>query len=215
MDTVLIAEDDRIHLKRMLAVLGKHSDKFTVVCAADGQEAIEVLKAQPISVLVTDIQMPRVDGLVLLAYVSEHHPNLPCLVMTSYGTPQMKAKLPKDLLRFFHKPFDIEKLARAILEILRRSAEGDVLAGVSPESFLNIIELEHISCELEIESADGGPGKMIFKDGILYDAQSGELEGEAAARRLLSQKIRTFRFKVLSTPQVQRRVRLNSRDFYT
>ena len=111
MDKVLIVEDDRIHLKRLITILGKHQDKFEVVPAGDGQEAIDILEEQPISVLVTDIQMPRVDGLVLLAYVNEHHPKLPCLVMTAYGTPQMKAKLPKDLLRFFHKPFDIEDLA--------------------------------------------------------------------------------------------------------
>lgn len=214
MDKVLIAEDDRIHLKRMITILGKYNDKFEVVPAVDGQEAIDILEDQPISVLVTDIQMPRVDGLVLLAYVNEHHPKLPCVVMTAYGTPQMKAKLPKDLLRFFHKPFDMEDLARAIIDILGQSAGDDVLHGISLESFLHIIEMEQISCVLEIESCEKISGVMFFKNGILYDAACKNLKGEMAALELIPQKIETFHFRVLPVKDVPRRIQTNLTDLF-
>jgi len=214
MDKVLIAEDDRIHLKRMITILGKYNDKFEVLPAGDGQEAIDILKSQPISVLVTDIQMPRVDGLVLLAYVSEHHPKLPCLVMTAYGTPQMKAKLPKDLLRFFHKPFDIEDLARAVIDILGRNVSQDAFHGISLESFLHIIEMEQISCVLEIESSAKIPGVMFFKNGILYDAECENLKGEPAVLKLIPQKIETFRFRILPVKDVARRIRTNLTDLF-
>lgn len=206
MDKVLIVEDDRIHLKRLITILGKHQDKFEVVPAADGQEAIDILKEKPISVLVTDIQMPRVDGLALLAYVNEHHSQLPCLVMTAYGTPQMKAKLPKDLLRFFHKPFDIEDLARAIVDTLNQDVREETLHGISLESFLHIIEMEQISCMLEIESSDKTPGVLFFKNGALYDAKCGDLQGEPAALKLLPQKIATFRFNVFPNKNIDRRI---------
>ena len=78
---------------------------FVVVTCGDGLEAIELLASTGFDILVTDIQMPRLDGLDLLAYVSVHHPNLACFVMSAHGTPQMKAKLPRDLVRFFQKPF--------------------------------------------------------------------------------------------------------------
>jgi CheY-like chemotaxis protein len=214
MDKVLIAEDDRIHLKRMITILGKYNDKFEVVPAADGQEAIDILNEQPISMLVTDIQMPRVDGLVLLAYVNEHHPKLPCLVMTAYGTPQMRAKLPKDLLRFFNKPFDIEDIAHAIIDILGQSTGDDALHGISLESFLHIIEMEQISCVLEIESSAKTPGVMFFKNGVLYDAECKGLEGEPAALKLIPQKIETFRFRVLPAKDVIRRIQTSLTDLF-
>ncbi|MEW6670819.1 MAG: response regulator [Thermodesulfobacteriota bacterium] len=214
MDKVLIAEDDRIHLKRMITILGKFKDKFEVVPAGDGQEAIDILKEQPISVLVTDIQMPRVDGLVLLAYVNEFHPKLPCVVMTAYGTPQMKAKLPKDLLRFFHKPFDIEDLARAIIDILKQNIGDDALHGISLESFLHIIEMEQISCVLEIESSTKIPGELFFKNGILYDAVCKNLKGEPAALKLIPQKIETFRFRILPVRDVPRRIQTSLTDLF-
>lgn len=214
MDKVLITEDDRIHLKRMTTILGKYKDKFEVVPAVDGQEAIDILREQPISVLVTDIQMPRVDGLVLLAYVNEHHPKLPCLVITAYGTPQMRAKLPKDLLRFFRKPFDIEDLARAIIDILGKDTGEDALHGISLESFLHIIEMEQISCLLEIESSSKIPGKLFFKNGILFDAECNNLKGEAAALELIPQKIETFHFKVLPVKDVPRRIQTSLTELF-
>jgi YesN/AraC family two-component response regulator len=165
-------------------------------------------------VLVTDIQMPRVDGLVLLAYVNEHHPKLPCLVMTAYGTPQMKAKLPKDLLRFFHKPFDIEDLARAVIDILGQNLSDDAFHGISLESFLHIIEMEQISCMLEIESSAKTSGVMFFKDGILYDAECENLKGEPAALKLIPQKIETFRFRVLPVKDGVRRIQTSLTDLF-
>jgi len=214
MDKVLIAEDDRIHLKRMIKILGKYKDKFEVVPASDGQEAIDILKEQPISMLVTDIQMPRVDGLVLLAYVNEHHPKLPCLVMTAYGTPQMKARLPKDLLRFFHKPFIIEDLARAVIDILRQTVSDDAFHGISLESFLHIIEMEQISCMLEIGSFANIRGVMFFKNGILYDAECNNLKGESAALKLIPQKIETFHFRALPVMDNARRIQTSLTELF-
>ncbi len=50
MDKVLIVEDDRILLKRLSHGLKKYSDKFEVVPAGDGKEAIDILKLEPISI---------------------------------------------------------------------------------------------------------------------------------------------------------------------
>ena len=206
MDKVLIAEDDRIHLKRLTTVLKKYEDKFEVIPARDGQEAIDILKRQGVSLLVTDIQMPRADGLVLLAYVNEHHPNIPCFVMTAYGTPQMKAKLPKDLLRFFRKPFDIDDLALSIIDVLDREVVHDTIPGISLFSFLYMIEMEQGTCMFEISSAGKPPGVLYFENGILYDAQCEKLNGEAAALELFSREITTFRLKFAPQKEGTKRI---------
>ena len=192
---VLIAEDDRIHLMRLAKVLGNFSDTFEVVPARDGQEAIDILKAQHISVLVTDIQMPRVDGLALLAYVSQHHPNMPCFVMSAYGTPQMKAKLPKDLLRFFPKPFDVDDLGRSIVNALEQEASQDGVQSISVESFLHMIDMEQASYVVEVKTPEKSTGVLYFEKGTLVDAECGNLKGEAAALELIPRKKASFGFK--------------------
>jgi len=206
MDTVLIAEDDRIHLMRLTNILGKYSDKFEVIPAKDGQEAMDVLQKQPVSVLVTDIQMPRVDGLVLLAYVSANHPHIPCFVMSAYGTPQMKAKLPKDLLQFFPKPFEIEDLARAIIDVLVRDEDREGLQAISVESFLHMINMERSSCVFEIKPPAQPAGLLYFEKGELYDAEYGDLNGEAAALELIPTKNASFGFKFYPDKPVAKRI---------
>jgi len=212
MDKVLIVEDDRIHLKRLTTILGKFRDKFEVVSAVDGQEAMDILKQGPVSLMVTDIQMPRVDGLVLLAHVSKDYPNLPCFVMTAYGTPQMKARLPKDLLRFFRKPFDIEELAQAIIAVLEKDFSREGLYGISLISFLQIIEMEKTSCIFEIESSDQATGMMHFNKGVLYDAACGDLKGEAAALELIPRRMATYRFKFFTKTPTGRQIHTELQD---
>ena len=206
MNKVLIAEDDRIHLMRLTKFLGSFSDKFEVVPARDGQEAIDILSVQQISVLVTDIQMPRVDGLVLLAHVSEHHPNMPCFVMSAYGTPQMKAKLPKDLLRFFPKPFDVNDLGRSIVDALEKDDTLGGLQSISVETFLHMIEMEQSSCILEVKTTDQCDGLLFFEKGALVDAECGDLKGEAAALELIPRKNVSFGFKFYPDKPTNRKI---------
>ena len=212
MDTVLIVEDDRIQSSLLSRILEKYRDKFSVITAADGQEAIDVLKKQPISLVVTDIQMPRVNGLALLAHIDTHHPNIPCFVMTAYGTSRLKAKLPDDLIRFFQKPFNIDELAEEIMAVLDRDVDDETQEGISLISFLYMIEMEQTSCLLEIESPGNPPGVMHIEEGVLHDAECGDLTGEAAALELISRKNATPRFKFTSLKQIPRIIRTDLKE---
>ena len=101
MDKVLLAEDDIDQLLLLTSKLKKYSDKFEVIPVSDGKEAIDVLKEEQVSLVVTDIQMPRMNGMMVLAYVHTFLPSVPCFVITAYGTSRLREKLPKDILRFF------------------------------------------------------------------------------------------------------------------
>ena len=206
MDKVLIAEDDRILLMRLTKALKKHPDKFEVLPAKDGQEAIEILQKQSVSVLVTDIQMPRVNGLALMAYVSRNHPNIPCFVMSAYGTSRMKAKLPEDLLQFFQKPFEIEDLVRAIIAVLDQDATLAGLQAISIVSFLHMINMEQVSCVFEIKSPDKTSGVLYFEKGELCDAEYGDLKGEAAALKLIHGEKASFGIKFYPDEPVSRQI---------
>ena len=68
MDTILIVDDSSMLINYLESSLAKYEDKFNFIFAKDGMEAIEIIKEKDISLLVTDLQMPRIDGLGLLAY---------------------------------------------------------------------------------------------------------------------------------------------------
>ena len=207
MPKVLIAEDDRIFLKRLSKILEKYNDSFEVICVENGKKAIDVLDREQISLLVTDIQMPEIDGLELLAYVSENYPVIPCFVMTAYETPELREKLPNDLVQFLSKPFDIEELAAAIKNTLERKIPRGAIHGISVSSFLYMIELEQKTCLFEVILDDNDKGLMYFENGILYDAVYSDLRGEEAAIAIIGNDKAMFRFKDFPDKKVARRVK--------
>ena len=214
MHNVLLAEDDRDLLHYLTLSLEKYRDRnqFTIIPARDGQEAIEILKETPIAVVVTDVQMPRVNGILLLAYVNTYHPDLPCFVITSFGTSRLKAKLPKDLLRFFQKPFKVEDLAQSIMAVIHRERPRDEAKGISLASLLYLIQMEQSSCTVEIESPEAHSGELYFEDGILYDAVCGHATGEAAALDLISRKASTYRLRIVARPWLTRKINTDIQD---
>jgi len=129
MDTVLIVDDSSMLLNYLEGALAKHADSFSVLFAQDGMEAIDIIKANDISLLVTDLQMPRIDGLGLLAYVHKYHPHIPCIVMSAHGTPAIIENLQSDILQFIEKPCKInpDKLEKVFLNQQPENLETDLL----------------------------------------------------------------------------------------
>ena len=212
MHKILIAEDDPILSKRLVTILGKHSDIFEVISTKDGKEAIDVLKQMPVSLLITDIQMPKIDGLELLAYVNEHHPAIPCFVMTAYGTPEMRKRLSKDILRFFNKPVEIDELAQVIIQTLKRDIPLGSMHGISVVSFLQMIAMEQKTCLFEVSVPEKEKGILYFEKGILCDAVCGELKGDEAAFAIITKQRASFRFKYFPQKKIAKRIKLNLAD---
>ncbi len=105
MPHLLIAEDDRILRKRITHALTNKLPEITIHEAGNGEGAISLIEGQAMDLVITDIQMPKVSGLMLLlAFLNAFAPKVPCFVITSYGTARLKSKMPLDLLRFYDKP---------------------------------------------------------------------------------------------------------------
>ena len=109
---VLIAEDDRILRMRMIRAITNKSPGVTIHEADNGVDAIDLMegllkKGQSIDLVITDIQMPKLCGLMVLAFLSVYAPKVPCFVITAYGTSRLKSKMPRDLFRFYEKPLDV------------------------------------------------------------------------------------------------------------
>jgi CheY-like chemotaxis protein/predicted regulator of Ras-like GTPase activity (Roadblock/LC7/MglB family) len=206
MDTVLIVDDDSKLTYLLQESLSKYESQFNVIFAEDGLQATEFLEKTPISLVVTDLQMPRMDGLDLLAHISENYPSLPCIVMTAHSTPEVLEKLPRDLLTFLQKPFKIKALSQAIFEGLSMEVTDGSLTGISVANFLQLIEMEEKSCLFEVKSPDG-KGIFYFQEGELYDAIFGDLKGESAAMKMIALDSVKIRFLKLPNKKIARRVR--------
>ncbi|MCP4352379.1 MAG: response regulator [Desulfobacterales bacterium] len=207
MDNVLVAEDDFSIRSLIKSYLRKYKDKFELIIVEDGLEAIKILRRKPISLLVTDLKMPKVEGLVLLSYMNTNFPKIPCIVMTSLRKPGLKERLKKDVLNYIEKPFKPDEFANAIMSALKQDITMDTpLQGISIISFLELIQMEKKTCLCQIESPYDITGSLYFDNGVLFSAFYGSLEGEEAALEMFQLESVTIEFKEPPQNEIERRI---------
>ena len=185
---VLFVDDDIEMLQALQEGLEKYRETFTVVLSKDGLDALEELKNQPISLVVTDLKMPRMDGFSLLAQVMENYPDIPVIIITGYSTPEMKRLAQEGgAVGYISKPFLIEDLARQIMKTLRKESDGGTLHSVSSGMFLQLMEMEERTCTIRLEDkATGKGGVLFFREGELLDARVEQTKGLQAAYQVFS-----------------------------
>jgi len=207
MEKVLIAEDD-LKLQNFLRIRWeKFKDTFEAIFVNNGEEAINVLKQKYISLVITDIMMPKVDGMALLGYINNKHPHIPCIVMTAYPPQGLGKKHTDDnLFRLFQKPFQIDELTEAVLNAFEQDIPDGTLKGISVPSFLQMIQLEEKTCLFEVSSPGKEKGFFYFKDGIPYDAVYGNLKGEEAAFKIIVMEKAEIRFRNLPRKKIAKRI---------
>ncbi|GAB4335118.1 MAG: hypothetical protein Kow0089_04690 [Desulfobulbaceae bacterium] len=206
MDTVLIVDDSSMLINYLESSLAKYEDQFSCIFAKDGMEAIELIKENDIALLVTDLQMPRIDGLGLLAYTHKYHPNIPCIVMSAHGTPALVENLQSDILHFIEKPFTADALAEIILSALKADSTEGSITGISIGNFLQMIELEQKTCLCEVSSPGKPKGFFYFNNGELHHAVYGDLKGEDAAMEMIHIPSPTISFKPVPKRPIPRRI---------
>ena len=207
METVLIVDDDRVLQHFLSKRLERYAAKFETLHAYDGEEAIEILSQRSVSLLVTDIMMPEVDGLTLLSHMHNNYPDITCIVITGNRSQARKIKMQKDsIFRLFIKPFHYEALAQAILQALDQEVPEGVFKGISVASFLQMIEIEEKTCLLEVRSPGKAKGVFYFQEGILFDAAFGKQKGEKAVIDILLLKNTAIVFKAVPKGRVKQKI---------
>ena len=186
MQNVLVVDDEKTLLMIMTGRFEDYKDRFNVYTAGNGKEAVKVLESEQIDLVVTDLKMPEMDGIELIAYLSNKFPNVPSIAVSAYCTPEIQSKL-KGLgaLQVMDKPVNLDLLAEAVLKGLDQAHEGGSLNCVSLSSFLQIIEMEEKSCRIDVHANSKQRGSFFLVGGELYDAVCGNLKGEAAAYEMI------------------------------
>jgi len=185
---VLIVDDDREMLLALKDGLSKYKETFSVLLAGDGTAAVKILKERAVSLVVTDLKMPQMDGFALLTHIMENYPDIPVIIITGYSTPDME-RLAREggAVGYIAKPFMLEDLARDIMATLRKESEGGTLHSVSSGIFLQLMEMEQKTCTIRLEDkSTGKTGVLFFQDGELLDARVNSLQGKPAAYKIFS-----------------------------
>ena len=180
---VLFVDDDQMMLLALQKRLTKYGDIFSMILAEDGFDAVRKLKGNPVSLVVLDLKMPRMDGVSLLTHISDKYPDIPVIIISGYRTAEMQSLArEKEVVAYISKPFQVDDLAKVILSTLSKETEGGTLHNVSPVVFLQLMEMESRTCTIRIVDKDSERGGVLFfKEGNLYDARVDQVKGINAA----------------------------------
>ncbi|MBL0715548.1 MAG: response regulator [Desulfosarcina sp.] len=212
MDKVLIVDGNADFVTSLKDGLDK-MHQFEVLTATDGEEAVDILSREKVAVFVTDINTAKLDGLELLAFITQEHASTPCIVMTDYGKPWFRKRMDQqEVLYHLEKPFEIGALASAIFVGLNLRDEGMNYKGMTMASILPLIEIEQKTCRMEVKSSGKGRGYLYFDEGVLIDAHFKGFNGEKAALEISEWDRIAIKFSELPRRRTRTRVKTHLMD---
>jgi two-component system chemotaxis response regulator CheY len=117
----ILAVDDSASMRQMVSFTLKGAG-YNVIEAADGQEALEKARAQQVDLVLTDQNMPRMDGITLVKQLRAMHAfaATPMLILTTESSDEMKAKgKAAGATGWLVKPFDPAKLLDVVKRVIK------------------------------------------------------------------------------------------------
>jgi two-component system, NtrC family, response regulator HydG len=106
----ILVADDNVEMARTIAD-GLTEHGYDAIIAAGGQEAVAHLEAEPLDAVVTDLRMPGVDGLAVLAASRRVDPGRPVIVMTAYSAIDSAVEsIRQGAYHYLTKPFKLDEL---------------------------------------------------------------------------------------------------------
>jgi two-component system, NtrC family, response regulator AtoC len=117
----ILVIDDEPHMRRVLEIMLRQAG-HKVFSASDGQEALELMHANRIDLVITDMRMPRMDGIELLTRMRAEDNQTPVIVVTAHGSIESAV----DAMRhgasdYILRPFDLETLELSISRVLKEA----------------------------------------------------------------------------------------------
>ncbi|MFP4040714.1 MAG: response regulator [Desulfosudaceae bacterium] len=185
MKKVLIVDDDSVSRGLLSRVMKPYAEDFEILTAQNGEEAANMMTEQKIDLIISDMEMPVMNGLQLLQYIDKNYPGTPVFIMTAFGSEETRKKVYSlGAFKYFEKPLNMDVLTDAIYEQLNAGAEGQI-TGISLASFLQLIDMEKKTCTIKVSSGDKA-GSLYFREGVMIDAGTDDLQGLEAAYELLT-----------------------------
>jgi two-component system response regulator PilR (NtrC family) len=180
---ILVVEDEK-SMREVLKIFFE-SENFNVTTSSDGLEALSLLEKDIYDVVITDIRLPRLDGMELLKKIKEVSPNTMVIMITAFGTKESAIEAMKiGAYDYINKPFNMDELRiivkRALekkklseeVSILRQKVETtyalENIIGQSPkmqELFRLIPRIAQSNSHVLI-TGESGSGKELFANAL-------------------------------------------------
>jgi len=196
---ILLLDDDEQMLELYQTLLEQLPSQPEVQVCNSGARAIAMLESEPFTLLITDLRMPKMDGLQVLAIVRRKFPRLRLVVLTGVVDEEYRSRAyAQGVEMFWQKPGTVEdiQLFQACIESMldRPNQPQEGFRGVQSKSLVDLIQLECLSRSSSVLNITRGGlnGKIWIQNGDIIDAATAGMTGEAAFKEILSWKSGNF-----------------------
>jgi two-component system, chemotaxis family, chemotaxis protein CheY len=117
----LLVVDDSATTRMLISLTLKKEGVYRIVEVSNGREAVDKLSVEAVDCVLTDINMPQMNGLDLISYIRSQHrePKLPIIVITTQGEEESRDKgMAQGANAYLTKPISGPKLVSLVRELL-------------------------------------------------------------------------------------------------
>ncbi|MFN8672123.1 MAG: response regulator [Candidatus Sericytochromatia bacterium] len=207
---ILVVDDDSISR----IVLEKHLKKrgFEVVSADSAIKGGQILKADNISMVITDVNMPQVSGLEFLLWIKEFKPDCQVILMTGDDTKMVEAFQKRiGKVTFFRKPIDVEKLDSLLESKFMKNKFKNTITDISLIDFIKIsVLLNKKKLTQILDPVNNFKGKIYIREGKIIHAEIDDIYGETALSAIAAIKKGSFKEIPWEEPKKQSTINLDT-----
>jgi two-component system phosphate regulon sensor histidine kinase PhoR len=165
--TVLVVDDEEVLRNGCTLIL--KPEGYRVITAANGQEALAQLAAEPVNVVLCDLKMPVMGALEVLEKTAVLFPNIPVIIMTGLGTVADAVEcMKKGAYDFVTKPFSIDHLCMVVKRALDKQLLEQQTRQLQEEQARNLYNLA-------LEQSRMHTIVNCMADGVLVTNREGEV----------------------------------------
>ncbi|MCL1979611.1 MAG: sigma-54 dependent transcriptional regulator [Proteobacteria bacterium] len=126
MATILVV-DDELSMREFLKILLTKAG-YEVTAAAEGKTALALAEQHPFDLVITDIRMPGMSGLELLAQLKQMQPEVGVIMITAFASPDDAVMAMKNgAFDYITKPFNVDEIKAVIRAVLKKKQQSDSL----------------------------------------------------------------------------------------
>jgi DNA-binding NtrC family response regulator len=116
----ILIVDDEIDMLELLELIITDRTEYEVVTTNSPLEVPELLKKEPVDLMITDLRMPDIDGIELIEMVKQVDDQLPFIIITAYGTIDSAVEaMRKGAFDYITKPFRQEQILLTIEKVMK------------------------------------------------------------------------------------------------